>query len=356
MSETPLTRVAFEADLAARLDAHRSAHPEAQAEDIVKFAFQGMLGVGHLLGSAEAVEAYIEREARGLSPDPAAPLAEPLSPAWGRLHLRRAMAEGLTPRIIAKMMLCSAPTSPEWTRDDVIRFCRGYAEARGLSGMEGALAPLGDPTRLPGHSPAFRERYDPAYRVISADWLPRLPVITTIMTARAAAGRRLLVTLDGPCASGKTTLAARLADALDAAVVHTDDFVIPHKQKTPERLAVPGGNCDAERLENEVLRPWASGQTVSVRAYDCRADRLRPPVTLPDTGVLILEGSYCNLPALRRYADVRLFMRTPPDTCLSRLEKRESPASLRNFRERWIPLENTYFAAYGLPDEECIQV
>ncbi|MBO4298911.1 MAG: hypothetical protein J5998_08915, partial [Clostridia bacterium] len=187
-----------------------------------------------------------------------------------------------------------------------------------------------------------------------ADWLPRLPVIARI--TREASGRRLLVTLDGPCASGKTTLAARLADALDAAVVHTDDFVIPHKQKTPERLAVPGGNCDAERLESEVLRPWASGQTVIYHTYDCQADRLRPPETLPDAGVLILEGSYCNLPTLRRYAGIRLFMSTPPDVCLARLERRESPASLRNFRDRWIPLENAYFSAYGLPDEKCIPV
>ena len=39
---------------------------------------------------------------------------------------------------------------------------------------------------------------------------------------------RMLVTLDGPCASGKTTLAGQMAEALGAAVVHTDDFVVPH--------------------------------------------------------------------------------------------------------------------------------
>ena len=37
---------------------------------------------------------------------------------------------------------------------------------------------------------------------------------------------RPLITIDGPCASGKTTLASRLAEMLDAAVIHTDDSMI----------------------------------------------------------------------------------------------------------------------------------
>ena len=52
---------------------------------------------------------------------------------------------------------------------------------------------------------------------------------------------RMLVTLDGPCASGKTTLAGVLAGIFGAGVVHTDDFVIPHSMKTPERLRIPAG-------------------------------------------------------------------------------------------------------------------
>ena len=32
----------------------------------------------------------------------------------------------------------------------------------------------------------------------------------------------------------------------------------------------------------------------------------------------------------------------------------ESPESLAMFRKRWIPLEDAYFAAFGLPDAGCI--
>ena len=35
---------------------------------------------------------------------------------------------------------------------------------------------------------------------------------------------RLLITIDGPCASGKTTLACEMAGILSAEVIHTDDL------------------------------------------------------------------------------------------------------------------------------------
>ncbi len=165
----------------------------------------------------------------------------------------------------------------------------------------------------------------------------------------------LLITLDGPCASGKTTLAARLSEALGIPVVHTDDFVIPHARKTPERLALPGGNCDAERLAAEVLRPRREGRPLRFRRYDCHRDCLLPPEELAP-GSLILEGSYCNLPALRAFADLRIFLETAPEERWRRLEKRESPASLQLFRSRWIPLENAYFEAFRLPDEGMLVI
>lgn len=162
-----------------------------------------------------------------------------------------------------------------------------------------------------------------------------------------------LVTIDGRCASGKTTLAAQLAAMLPASVVHTDDYVIPHAQKTSDRLAVPGGNCDAERLFREVIRPWKEGQPVRVSRYDCRTDRLLPAEILCGSEFLILEGCYCNLPLIRNEADVRLFLDVSRETQEARLRERESPESLKQFFERWIPLEETYFAAFGLPDRDC---
>ena len=167
---------------------------------------------------------------------------------------------------------------------------------------------------------------------------------------------RILITLDGHCASGKTTLAGELAKALGAAVLHTDDFVVPHSRKTPERLAVPGGNCDWERLTSEAISPWKEGLSPLYRRYDCRNDCLLPPERIAHDRLLILEGSYCNLPGIRQYADLRLFLVTSEAERMERLRRRESPESLQRFFEKWIPLENAYFQAYALPDNVCVLV
>ncbi|MBO4231790.1 MAG: hypothetical protein J5862_00935, partial [Bacteroidales bacterium] len=99
------------------------------------------------------------------------------------------------------------------------------------------------------------------------------------------------------------------------------------------------------------LAPFQKGEPVKFRRYDCRADRLLTEEELPkDMRILILEGSYCNLPSIRAYTGLRLFVDTPEEIRMERLRKRETPESLRRFRERWIPLENAYFQAYHLPE------
>ena len=351
-----MTRETFEQEILYRLKAQCLRTPAMQPEDVVKFVFQAMLGVGHLLSAREKVTQYIAREMDGLWADSAEPLFEILSPSWCRLNLRRAMADNIRPQIIAGLMTASG-CEISFTRQDVYGCCRRIAQSGECCLKDDpALDAILDGQWLPSHSAAYREKYHPAYRVISTDWIPCMKAIRHICEKGAGHGR-LLITLDGPCASGKTTLAQKLARVFRAEVVHTDDFVIPHALKTPERLAVPGGNCDAERLAEEVVIPFKSGFPVRYRRYDCMKDTLLPEEQLPDTRVLILEGSYCNLPAFQEYADVRLFLDAPWEIREARLLARESAASMRQFYHRWIPLENAYFEAYRLPndDVECIE-
>lgn len=169
-------------------------------------------------------------------------------------------------------------------------------------------------------------------------------------------GQRILITIDGPCGSGKSTLADKLSQAVGAPVIHMDDFVIPHAQKTPERLAIPGGNADAERLASEVLQPWADGKPVSYRKYLCHEDAYSTPETFQPSRCLIIEGTYSNLPAIAEHAGLRLFLTVSPQTQQRRLLQRVGPDRIHAFNERWIPLENAYFSAYGLPDDGCMVI
>ena len=348
-----MTGEAFAQEILRCLREQRERYPAMEQQDTVKFVFQAMLGVGHLLSSRDRVESYITQEMDPLPADRAEPLWETLSPSWCRLNLRAAKGMGLTPSAIAGLML-SPGGSMQFTRQDVYDFCAGLTASGDCFITDpDALGSIKDEAWLPSHSAAYREHYRPAYRVIASGWIPCMDTIRRIAEGQQHT-KRLLVTIDGPCATGKTTLAGKLAGIFGAAVVHTDDYVIPHAQKTPERLAVPGGNCDAERLAGEVAAPWKRGEPVLYRRYDCRYDCLLPEEKLPDCGMLILEGSYCNLPAIREHADIRVFVNAPWETRKERLKRRESPQSLQMFYNRWIPLEDRYFEAYGLPDEGCI--
>jgi len=349
-----MTKEAFEQEILRHLREHRERYPYLEPQDLVKFVFQAMLGVGHLLSSRDAVEDYIARETELLSPGEAEPLTEMLSPSWCRLSLRGAKEKGISPSVIAGLMLSSEKASCSFTRGDVADFCLRLAASGEMPAADpDLLKQIMDETWLPSHSAVCRDKYRPAYRVVSAEWIPCMELIRRI-AVKQGTEERMLITMDGPCASGKTTLAEKLAGVFGAAVVHTDDYVIPHARKTPERLSVPGGNCDAERLVDEVVAPWKRGDTVMLWKYDCRNDRMLPAEKLPECRMLILEGSYCNLPAIRQYADVRAFINTPWEKRIERLQKRESARSLQMFYDRWIPLEDRYFEAYGLPDRECV--
>lgn len=158
-----------------------------------------------------------------------------------------------------------------------------------------------------------------------------------------------LIAIDGRCAAGKTTLAAALQTELRASVFHMDDFFLRPEQRTPERLATPGGNVDHERFLSEVLLPIRAGvSALEYQPYDCRAARLLPPVRAQVAPIVIVEGSYSCHPALRGYCDLPVFLTVAPGEQLRRIEARGGADALAAFREKWIPLEELYFDRCGV--------
>lgn len=154
-----------------------------------------------------------------------------------------------------------------------------------------------------------------------------------------------LIAIDGRCASGKTTLAAALQRELSATLFHMDDFFLRPEQRTPERLATPGGNVDYERFLTEVLLPIREGNSaLEYRPYDCHSLQLRSPVHEELSPIVIVEGSYSCHPALREHYDLHIFLTVDPAEQLRRIEQRGGPDAVIAFREKWIPLEERYFS------------
>ena len=150
------------------LNEHRARFPLAREEDIVKFAFQGMLGAGHLISSEAAALRSLKAEMGKLQADPEEPLYEPLGSVWWRINLRPAMARGLWAEEIAKLVCRSVERERKlFDRQDVRDFCLGIKDAD-PDRMRAALEGITDEIWLPSHSDAYREAYRPAYRVVLA--------------------------------------------------------------------------------------------------------------------------------------------------------------------------------------------
>lgn len=156
---------------------------------------------------------------------------------------------------------------------------------------------------------------------------------------------RLIVAIDGRCASGKTTLAGKLQAHYGCNLVHMDEFFLRPEQRTPQRFQTPGENVDHERFLDEVLLPLSRGENVSYRPFRCGTQTLDNPISLGSHRLTIVEGSYSFHKNLREFYDLKIFLTVDPATQMERILCRNGEEMAEVFRTRWIPMEENYFGA-----------
>lgn len=164
---------------------------------------------------------------------------------------------------------------------------------------------------------------------------------------------RILIAIDGSCTAGKSTLASMLARDLDCNLFHMDDFFLRPEQRTQLRLSEIGGNVDYERFYETVLLPLKAGKSFAYWPYDCGTGKLKEPVAISPKRINIIEGSYSCHPYFGDPYDIRIFLKISPQIRLERIWQR--PAFLQQrFLKEWIPMEQTYFAAFAIEEKADI--
>ena len=156
---------------------------------------------------------------------------------------------------------------------------------------------------------------------------------------------RVIVALDGMSCSGKTTWARELAERFSGSVVHMDDFFLPQDRFTEEMQALPGGNMDRSRFQAEVLSPLAGGIDFAYAPFSCQEQALLPDKIQVTGRLIVVEGAYALLPAWGRYWDLSLFLQVSQEEQQGRLLLRNGARGMAPFLKRWIPREESYFAA-----------
>lgn len=165
---------------------------------------------------------------------------------------------------------------------------------------------------------------------------------------------RAFLSIDGRCASGKTTTAAYLREKLNCNIISMDDFFLRKEQRTDSRMKEPGGNVDYERFITDVIANLQKGKNFSYQPFDCHTMSLARAVwvELETSPIVIVEGSYSSHPKLRDFYDLHLFMTTDKETQMQRILRRNGEEQARVFAQKWIPLEEKYFKACQI-EEKC---
>ncbi|MBR5535041.1 MAG: AAA family ATPase [Clostridia bacterium] len=151
---------------------------------------------------------------------------------------------------------------------------------------------------------------------------------------------RVVIAIDGRCASGKTTLAEEIKERTACAVVHMDDFFVPRNERRDEI----GGNICFERLISDVLIPFKKGEAAEYRSFLCKKQTMGDVEKIEEGNVLLLEGTYSTHEKLKEYVDYSFVLDIAREEQVKRIKKR-NPDNFEDFINIWIPREEEYFKA-----------
>ncbi len=169
-------------------------------------------------------------------------------------------------------------------------------------------------------------------------------VIRAVRRWQAAQPGILVIAVDGHGAGGKSTIAAGVARATGAALVHTDDFF----HWPSSRAAGPPDDGQAltryydwRRIRAEALVPLRARRAAGFRRFDwARGVGLGPSVTVEPRDLIVLEGVFSASPELADLVDRSVFVDTPEPERLRRLHARVTP---EEWDTDWLAAEQAYF-------------
>lgn len=184
--------------------------------------------------------------------------------------------------------------------------------------------------------------------------------LAAILAGRVS-DRPLRVGVDGVDASGKTTLADHLAQALRASgqVVlraSIDRFHNPRAVRYQRGADSPEGyyldSFDLPALRRDLLDPLGPGGSRQVRLerYDFRSDCPveSAPLAVDPRAVLLFDGVFLQRPELAGCWDVVLFVKVSFETVLARAVQRDGgllggpQAVIDRYQKRYLPAQRRY--------------
>ena len=146
---------------------------------------------------------------------------------------------------------------------------------------------------------------------------------------------KVLVCIDGPAGSGKTTLANYLAERFpNANLVHADDLYAGWD--------TPISTEFANRVIRQIINPHLSGEQSNYSVYNWIEKSFNERQFLNPKPLLILEGVGVGMRSIRKYADLLVFIEIDATTGLHRVLARDG-ISISSEMANWQEMEQIHF-------------
>lgn len=161
------------------------------------------------------------------------------------------------------------------------------------------------------------------------------PILAEISKISSLNARPILIAIDGPAGSGKTSLANQLASNLKSATtIHMDDLYNGWEDALTATLT--------RHLEEWVLDPLTQHQSVKYQKFDWINSEYGPTVEVRDVELLILEGVGAAQARIRQQADLTIWIEVGAQIGLARVLNRDG-AQILPYMLKWQERESAHF-------------
>jgi len=151
----------------------------------------------------------------------------------------------------------------------------------------------------------------------------------------ANCGESVVITIDGPAGSGKTTLAKELALELGSTyTIHMDDLYEGWDSTLTPKLS-------AKLLE--ILQNLKDKNEIRFTPFDWHLNNFAPEIELAAPKYLIIEGVGSGQSAIRDLVSLALWIEVEPELGLERVIKRDGP-TVAEFMPAFIVAQNAHFS------------
>lgn len=157
--------------------------------------------------------------------------------------------------------------------------------------------------------------------------------LAAAVRAADAAGT-VWIGVDGFGGSGKTTFAARIADAVPRAfVVHIDDFACPWVAE-----------WEFDRFRTELVGPLLEGRTARYQRFDWPSGTFAEWHQVEPGAVMVIEGVSSTRPETGVPWALTIWVETPREVRLQRALDRDGPELMPRWLDEWMPSEDAWAA------------